>query len=191
MFSKEREEILEPLLRKWRLGKILPFIRQFPQCRLLDIGCGWNACFLREVEPYIACGIGVDEKAPQLPAGKISTQRLRIDKKLPFKDCSFDAVTMLAVLEHLAEPEAILQEIRRVLKPGVHFCGTVPSHWAKPVLEFLAFRLGIVNPKEIADHKRYFNRSDLQRLFAQAGLEPIRHQYFQAGMNNFFVARKC
>lgn len=186
---KGHEQLLEPVLRKWRIMKCLPFIRQFPRCRLLDIGCGWNARFLRALEPFIACGVGIDEKAPAFPAGTISTRRLRLGSTLPFPDGSFDVVTMLAVLEHLAEPEAIVQDIRRVLAPGGYFCGTVPSQMAKPVLEFLSYRLHIVNPKEIADHKRYFNKTTLQLLFAQAGLEMVKHRYFQCGMNNFFVAR--
>jgi hypothetical protein len=67
---------------------------------------------------------------------------------------------------------------------------TVPSHAAKPVLEFLAFRLGIVNPREIADHKRYWNRRDLASAAAQAGMIFEEHSYFQFGFNNFAVLCK-
>lgn len=37
---------------------------------------------------------------------------------LPFADNSFDGIWSVWVLEHLAEPEQMLQEIARVLKPG-------------------------------------------------------------------------
>lgn len=37
---------------------------------------------------------------------------------LPFEDESFEVVTMLAVLEHLNHPLAIIKEIRRVLTPN-------------------------------------------------------------------------
>lgn len=184
------EQILEPVLRRLRIRKILPVLRRFSDCRLLDVGCGWEARFLRDVEPHIAQGVGIDFKAPDYQTAKIRTMQAVLDKSLPFADASFDVVTMLAVLEHLAFPEAMVAEVFRVLKPGGMFVGTAPSTWAKPVLEFLSFRLNIVNPDEIRDHKQYFNRRSMKALLGWAGFADVEHKYFQFGMNNFFCSRK-
>jgi hypothetical protein len=57
---------------------------------------------------------------------------------------------------------------------------TVPSWYAKPALEFLAFKLGIVSLEEIADHKRYYNRDDLVNFFLDMPeMEIVEHCYFQ------------
>lgn len=184
------EPILEPLLRKMRIRRVLPYIRQHPNCRLLDIGCGWDAKFLKAVEPYIGSGIGVDFKAPDIAGGKIRTERLTLQNRLSYADASFDLVTMLAVLEHLEQPEAILREIHRVLRPGGQLVLTVPSKAARPVLEFLAFRLGVVSRAEIADHKVYYDRESLFLLLPLAGFRMTTHRYFQLGMNNFCVAAR-
>jgi SAM-dependent methyltransferase len=45
--------------------------------------------------------------------------------RLPFQDSSFDGVWIQAVLEHVLEPQAVANEIYRVLKPeGVAFANT-------------------------------------------------------------------
>lgn len=193
MSSQKPENLLEPFLRRWRIQRVLPFIRQVPDCHLLDIGCGWEARFLQEVAPYISKGVGIDPKAPHLPPGgspELVTTRERLDKELPFETASFDVVTMLAVLEHLSQAEAIVGEVWRVLKPGGWFVGTVPSRLAQPVLEFLAYRLNIVNPEEIRDHKKYYDRASLKSLLDKSGFTKMGHTYFQLGMNNFFSAQK-
>ena len=183
-----REPVLEPLLRKMRIARVLPLLRRIPQCHLLDIGCGWEAKFLLDVEPYIASGVGIDFKAPCIQTAKLTIKCARLDETLPFVDNSFDAVSMLAVLEHLDYPESMLREICRVLRPNGFLVGTVPSNIAKPVLEFLSYRLGIVNQDEIRDHKQYFNRGSIVALLTNAGFTDIEHRYFQFGMNNYFVA---
>ncbi len=109
---------------------------------------------------------------------------------MPFADASFDVVTLLAVLEHLAEPRRMVEEIARVLRPGGQVVLTVPSHAAKPVLEFLAYRLHVVSEAEIRDHKRYYGAADLRALLQGTGLAIDRHRYFQLGMNNFLVATR-
>ena len=182
------EPVLEPLLRKMRIARVLPLLRRIPQCRLLDIGCGWEAKFLLDVEPYIASGVGIDLKAPIIQTEKLTTVRTRLGEALPFADDSFDVVTMLAVLEHLVCPESMLREVCRVLAPNGFLAGTVPSNIAKPVLEFLSYRLGIVSEEEIRDHKQYYNRDSLVALFAKTGFTDIKHRYFQFGMNNYFMA---
>ena len=180
-----KEQLLEPLLRRMRLRQVLPYIRKYPDCRLLDIGCGWEARLLHAVEPDITYGVGIDFKAPAIDTDKLKTISTRMDTRLPFEDASFDLITMLAVLEHLDHPEAILRECARILRPGGGLLLTVPSWYAKPVLEFLAFRLGIVNPDEIRDHKRYFNREDLYNIFdSTADLDLKEHVYFQWRFNN-------
>lgn len=45
---------------------------------------------------------------------------------LPFKDNSVDAIMSIAVLEHVREPQAVLKEIYRVLKPGGRVFSVIP-----------------------------------------------------------------
>lgn len=183
-----REPFLEPILRSLRIRRVLPYIRNHQHCRLLDIGCGWEARLLKEIEPYIAAEVGIDTKVPIFIKGKLRTERLILKDCLPHPDKSFEIVTMLAVLEHLEQPEAILREIHRILTPGGQLVLTVPSKSARPVLEFLVFRIGMISSTEIADHKTYYDRDSLTRVLESAGFVLLKHQYFQLGMNNFCVA---
>lgn len=186
-----REPVLEPFLRKMRLRRVLACLREMQYPMLLDIGCGWDARLLRELEPHIAKGVGIDFKAPKINNKKLSTQSVVLERKLPFPDASFDVVTMLAVLEHLEYPVDILSDISRVLKPGGGLIATVPSRLAKPVLEFLSYRLGLVSPSEIKDHKAYYDREDLHGLIAAIPDLRIRsHYYFQWKFNNFLFVEK-
>lgn len=185
-----KEPILEPFLRKLRIRKVLPTIRQYPDCRLLDIGCGWDCRLLKTIEPFIGYGVGIDFKVQELELAKIKTIRMRITDGLPFPPESFDVVTMLAVLEHLSEPFCMMSEIERILKKGGSLIMTAPTTMAQPVLEFLSYRLGIVNVDEIRDHKKYYNYNELKALFSHTGMVINSHSRFQLGMNNFIVVRK-
>jgi ubiquinone/menaquinone biosynthesis C-methylase UbiE len=186
--SSMKEPILEPLLRKLRIKKVVPVLKKFPECKLLDIGCGWEAKFLRQIEPYIINGIGIDFKAPNIKTDKIKTISATLNDTLPFPDNIFNVVTLMAALEHLENPEAILCEIHRVLQNGGVIVGTVPSKASKHVLEFLSYKLNVVNPAEIRNHKRYIKKKSLKDILTNAGFINIKHRYFQLGMNNFFLA---
>lgn len=186
-----KEPFMEPILRRARLNRVMPWISTYSKPDLLDIGCGWEAKLLIQLEPHIRSGVGVDFKAPNIKTDKLETYSVHLSDALPFKNCSFDVVTMLAVLEHLDEPVEILKEIERVLRPGGRLMLTVPSWYAKPVLEFLSFRLGIISKDEIADHKAYYNKKDLLALLSRLpNMVAERHEYFQIVFNNFMVCRK-
>jgi len=189
MKTSSKEPLLEPLLRSLRLRRVINYIPS--KCKLLDIGCGSKASFLKAISPKINEGYGVDFKVHSQKRGNIQTQQIRLDEDLPFEDEFFDCITMLAVLEHIEKEQEILKEIHRVLKPNGNLIITVPSVWAKPVLEFLSFKLGIVSKAEILDHKRYYNAEILHNVIIEsAGFTKIYHKYFQLWMNNFCVATK-
>jgi len=186
-----KEPFLEPFLRKIRLNKVMSVIKKYKNPTLLDIGCGWEARMLKEVEPFIKAGIGIDFKAPKLEReSKITTIDMKLKKSLPFENNYFDVITMLAVLEHLEYPIEMASEIFRILKPNGCVVITVPSRYSKPVLEFMAFKLRIISYDEIKDHKKYYNRNDIFELFGGCGFEIEMHKYFQFGMNNFCVCKK-
>ncbi|WP_417909829.1 class I SAM-dependent methyltransferase [Candidatus Electronema sp. PJ] len=186
-----KEPFLEPILRRMRIGRVVDEVKSIQNCCLLDIGCGFNHRFLSFVEPYIEYGIGIDFKVHEVSYKKISTKKMTLDETLPFKECAFNAVTMLAVLEHIDKPRQIISEVYRVLKPEGKFILTVPGKLAKPVLEFLAFKVGVVNKNEIEDHKKYYDLYELEQLVSNIyGFEIVKHKHFQFGMNNFCVIKK-
>ena len=182
--------LLSPLLTRMRVRQVMPAIRGHPDARLLDIGCGYNAPLLRAVEPYVREAVGIDPSAPSIEGPRLRTVRATFESAMPFGAGSFDIVTMLAVLEHLSNPEQVISEIARVLRPGGQLVLTVPSHAAKPVLEFLAYRLHVLSEVGVRDHKRYYGCKDLHGLFAGTGMRIDRHAYFQLGMNNYVCASR-
>lgn len=84
--------------------------------RLLDIGCGE-----KPLTPLLAPDveyIGLDYP-PTVAKGYSGKADVFGDgQRLPFADASFDCITILDVMEHLPKPNAALDEMLRVLKPG-------------------------------------------------------------------------
>ena len=82
------------------------------QGRMLEIGSGHG--LLQHVVPnYIGTDLAASAAVYMWKPFCVSSAT-----HLPFPDNSFDGVWSIWVLEHLEYPEAMLDEIRRVLKPG-------------------------------------------------------------------------
>lgn len=93
--------------------------------RVLDVGCQTGALAIamgrRRAD---VTGVDVEEKlveGARIRArghGVAATFQVALAERLPFADASFDAVTFVDVIEHVADARAAVREIARVLRPG-------------------------------------------------------------------------
>jgi SAM-dependent methyltransferase len=162
---------------------------------IADMGSGYHgSLLLRLLAQGVAdTAIGVDLSVSDAPDdARLTLVQNDLNGVLDIPDASLDVVLSLAVLEHLTQPERHLSEVYRILRPGGTLLLTTPAPRGKPVLEFIAFRLHLIDPREIEDHKQYFDRAMLYRALTQAGFTErnIRHSTFQLGMNNLIRATK-
>lgn len=61
-------------------------------------------------------------------------------RTIPVEDGRFDLVLLTQVLEHLPAPQAVLGELRRVLKPGGKLCLTAPLYFPEHEQPYDFFR---------------------------------------------------
>jgi SAM-dependent methyltransferase len=156
--------------------------------RICDVGCGTDPLFLKELGPLARLRVGLDYQRVNARGSGIHCARCDITGALPFADASFDHVTMLAVIEHLAAPEAIFHEIHRVLAPGGTVVMTWPSAIVDPLLGVL-FRAGLVSP-EMESHKHERRRHHLywMGVLREVGFVNVTHRTFELGMNHLLTA---
>ena len=57
----------------------------------------------------------------------IETVWADVEQPLPFEDEGFDVVVAAELLEHLRRPDRLMEEIRRLLRPGGTIAGSVPN----------------------------------------------------------------
>jgi SAM-dependent methyltransferase len=95
----------------------------------LDYGCG-DCTFLQSVQEECRQAWGVDVDTERFPAaealGRARVQGIDPRAPLPFADDTFDTITILDVIEHVADDDAVLRELTRVLKPGGRLLLTTP-----------------------------------------------------------------
>lgn len=99
--------------------------------RALDFGCGGGSgCdVLRARLPGLRYS-GVDiESSPEVDARTRDDAEFRSfdGVNLPWEDASFDLVYSRQVFEHVRHPDAAVQDIARVLKPGGAFLGSLSN----------------------------------------------------------------
>ena len=137
--------------------------------KLLDIGCGRGE-FLRG---FMACGVrghGVDRSraaARYCPDAELRTSDLE-KEGIPYEDGSFDVVYSKSVIEHFHEPEKLVQEMFRVLKPG-GLAVTLCPDW-----EF-NYRIYF----EDYTHRTPFMQSSLRDIQVIHGFEDVRVERFR------------
>jgi 2-polyprenyl-3-methyl-5-hydroxy-6-metoxy-1,4-benzoquinol methylase len=158
--------------------------------RVLDFGCGAGLTNLRALQGVAAERAGLDQLFFGTPPCKNPDGIYIYGSYEDLPQTSFDVITALAVFEHIEPIELpiVLNNLKRSLKKDGLIVGTVPTPRGQPVLEFLSYKLGIIDESQIRDHKKYYSRNELAEQFASAGLAMIDYQTFQLGMNSFFVA---
>jgi ubiquinone/menaquinone biosynthesis C-methylase UbiE len=111
-----------------RLGELtndafIRFLEFNAASTILDVGCGLGI-LTRKLAELASRGIvwGIERSADQLAKAVQDLPNLHFQQAdahaLPFENDTFDVVFCRYLLEHVADPLKVLNEMRRVLKPG-------------------------------------------------------------------------
>ncbi|KKQ95048.1 MAG: Methyltransferase type 11 [Candidatus Woesebacteria bacterium GW2011_GWA1_39_11b] len=190
-WGQYKKSFLDILLEKYRFLRVAKYINT--DSEVLDLGCGYNGELLIYFSSKIKRGVGVDIYVTRkIKEKNITLLEGRVDRNITLKDSSFNVITALALIEHIENPHKILQEAYRLLKKDGVFLLTTPDKKSKPLLEFLAFKLGVISKHEIKDHKRYYSKKGLIDALVNAGFnkKEVEINTFEMGLNLVAKARK-
>lgn len=95
-----------------------------PAWRVADLGCGTGQ-LSQQLAPFVKQVIAVDASAPMLRSararlGGVDNVEIRRGEleALPVDDASLDVAFLVLVLPYVAEPDLVVREAARALKPG-------------------------------------------------------------------------
>jgi SAM-dependent methyltransferase len=137
--------------------------------RILDVGCGEKPyANLFAATEYI--GIDIEQSGHDHTRSNIDVFYDGLN--IPFEDNSFDSIVCFEVLEHVFEPDKIVQEMHRVLKPGGKVLLTTPFIWNEHEIPY--------------DYGRY-TYFGLNHLFAKNGFKVLNQKRIVSGITLFIV----
>lgn len=172
-----------------RLRAMARHVTRYPRGRLLDIGCfrGEFMEHLRVKHGWQVAGVEFSQRPPNSYGLDIFYGDIA---GAPFKEASFDVVTVWAVMEHVYDPRHTLREVHRLLKPGGTVIVLVPNFHSLPAR--------FMRHDDIPRHITMFTRATLARMLREVGLQPAQWACHQdvyggsvRGWLNFVVKRLC
>lgn len=172
-------------LQLWRWSVARRWIE--PGSRLLDIGCH-EGKFFEFLDGRIQQGVGVDPLTSPRQTPRFCYLSQCLNDHLDFPDATFDAITLLATLEHIQQKEPLARECHRLLREGGRVILTVPSPRVDRIVGWFRF-LRLADGMCIDQHHG-FHPADTVPMFVKHGFILECEHRFQFGLNNLFVFRK-
>lgn len=178
---------LDKFLQNWRTSKALKHIS--PQSTVLDIGC-YDAIVFEKMGKNLKFGIGIDPLIEPLQNSDYQLVKGWFPNDLPKQSQTFDAITLLAVLEHI--PDDKMQHFANSCCHALNKNGkliiTVPHKNVDKILDILIF-FKIIDGMSLEEHHG-FDVKNTKSIFENNGFELIHNSTFQLGLNNLFVFKK-
>jgi len=183
LYAENRSKKNEYSFRlKTRAGLVVDLVNTYCEdsngLHLLDFGAAEGRTLLEINKSLVNCNfLGVEFSEELLSAAINLPRQVRLIKgdicKLPqeIADNSFEVITALACLEHLANPLAAVKEAARVLKPKGIFIATCPV----PFWDEIASKAGLLADDQ---HEHGLGKRELIRYVRSAGLSVVNFRRF-------------
>jgi 2-polyprenyl-3-methyl-5-hydroxy-6-metoxy-1,4-benzoquinol methylase len=185
--SKIAVKTLDRILQLWRIAKVRPYVSK--GVRVLDVGCADGALF-RQLKSYITEGVGIDpDLARPVEMDHCKFVSGGFPQDLP-ETRPFDAITMLAVLEHIPADQQPrwATACARLLKPGGYLVITTPSAMVDPILSVLK-SIRLIDGMSLEEHYGFDPRC-VPSVFSVGKMKLVKAKKFQLGFNNLYVFQK-
>lgn len=176
--KKEENEDFYHYERNWILP---PLFKQ--REKVLDLGSG-NSIVGEYLQKHHHCDVtALDFSAEAIRAAKkrgVKGIVQSVEEKLPFKKGIFDMVFWGDNIEHVWDPESILREIHRILKPKGRLILSTPNqaYWRYRLYMFFKGALpkteGTPNKPWHWTHIRFFNRNILKALLSLVKFKVVK-----------------
>lgn len=155
--------------------------------RILDAGCGngWLASLYGAGHMVVGIDLA-DANLRRIRGLGMHAVKYNLDGPLPFADGVFDTVVCSEILEHIFNPDLLLREILRVLRPGGRVILTVPNlHCFRnrrdlllgKFTPFIEFRVHDDPADELAhvgvQHIRHYTIPGMRSILEEIGFERL------------------
>ena len=184
-YAYQIEQKVSPILLKGKefldrlkFSGVLRTIGMEPRS-FLDIGCG-NGRYLdvfarRGLSKSRIFGLELsDSQVRELQAKGYQAFNRRIEDCSEIRPGSIDLATMFHVIEHVADPKAVVEQIAGWLSDGGHLVIETPNIDS---VDARIFKTTFWGGYHIPRHWTLFNESSLRQLFEAAGLKVKRVNY--------------
>ena len=161
----------------WERRRPLLLAEARPGERVLDLGCGAGR-FVAALHDAGADPVGIELAEAALERARRNApgtdfKLVEPDGSLPLEHASVDLVWCSEVLEHVADTEYLLLEVRRVLRPGGRLLVTVPFH-GRVKGALIAFARFDAHFDPLGQHLRFYTASSLASTLRASGFEDVR-----------------
>lgn len=171
---------LSPWLQTMRINQAAPFL----QGRVLDIGCG-NGALTKLSVPQHYFGYDIDSES--LAIAQVRFPQYQFGKELPNE--KFDTIAMLAVIEHVKQPDQFLKQLAAHLQGEGKIIITTPHPWFDWV-HTLGAKLGLFSAHANEEHEELLDAKKMASLAQVAGLRLTLAKRFLFGANQLFILEK-
>ena len=177
---------LSKFLQEQRTRQILPYLAG----SILDVGCGYNPLirYLKPESRYI--GVEREEviihwlknKFPGVPFFQCDLNK----EELPIYE-NFDRIILMAVIEHLDDPQTVLARMRPRLCPGGKLIMTTPSPIGDQIHQYGA-KLNLFSQIAADEHNIILTQTRVKAMLENAGFKLVLYKTFLMGGNQLIIA---
>ncbi len=181
-----------PPVALWRAVELRTAAEETYERPLLDLGCGDGLIARALFGPDAAVDVGFDPWPEQLRRAAQSGMYRHVDlargDHMPYADGTFATVFSNSVLEHIPDPQPVVREVARVLRPGGRFIFTVPSDAFRTLLDGYVRRMAAGDAPGAEtyaraidvrlEHHHYHTPKEWKAILASAGLRMLKARYY-------------
>lgn len=178
--ADQADGLLSPWLRRKRIAAVRPYL----QGRVLDYGCGIG------ILTELCCPdlyLGIDRDIESLEIARNKFPDFRFVQDIPENE-KFETIVLLAVIEHIAEPEQFFTRLRLMLALQGQIVLTTPAPFIEQI-HFFGAKLGLFSREANEEHEQLFDYASMARIAARTGFVIHNYKRFLFGANQLFILK--
>lgn len=171
----ENKNFLVRFIERQRVKTVLNFSDIKDNDKVIEIGCEAGYLLKHLLVAKEVVGLDIARNALEDAKRDIKSDKVKFicadASNIPYQDSYFDKVICSQTLEHLNNPDEVVKEMLRVIKPGGTVVISVPNEKILSIFKKIFVKLGLFNllfpnlePRSSFWHIQNFNKKDICKI---------------------------